>query len=321
MSAKYLKRYEAVFLVQHPKGPKLTYAAAAASLKKSQAFVKKWVKRYLEVRNVDDLPERGLARVTTEKQDKAIVRLFEANPNLTLRQAQVKLRQKGIEVGTNTIRRRLREKSMLFRSTLKKPLLSEKHTSKRLAWAQENLDWNWDNVIFTDESSFWAWSPLSKAWSTKRERVLQRTVKHPVKVHVWGCFSKRGFGCLYLFTDNLNAKKMRQIYRKYLMRSAKKFFGADETNWVLQEDNDPKHRSRLCTVWNRKMGSLRWIGLHRLQMQIQSKMFGRTSRWNSEESEYLLWNSCRRELGRYGALCPENMQKISSKVWKKSAKP
>lgn len=252
MSAKFLKRYEAVFLVNHAKGPKLTYKAASKYMRKSETFVKTWVKRYLEVGNVDDLPERGLARITTTKEDKMILRLFQDKPGLSLRFAQMKLRKKGINVSLNTIRSRLHEKNVSFRSTLKKPLLSEKHVEKRLAWAKENLDRDWDNVIFTDESSFWAWSSLSKAWSTKSNRILQRTVKHPLKIHVWGCFCKRGFGCLFLFTDNLNAEKMRTIYQKYLLKSAEKFFGFDKTNWVLQEDNDPKHRSKLCSAWKQQ---------------------------------------------------------------------
>lgn len=159
----------------HARGPKLTYKATAKYMRKSEAFVKKWVKRYLEIRTVDDLPKKGLARVTTTKENKTILRLFQDKPGLSLRCAQMKLRKKGIHVSLNTIRSRLREKNVSFRSTLKKPVLSEKHVEKRLAWAKENLDLDWDNVILTDESSFWAWSSLSKAWSTKSNRILQRT--------------------------------------------------------------------------------------------------------------------------------------------------
>jgi hypothetical protein len=137
------------------------------------------VRQYLVVGNVDDLLERGSTRVTAKEQDKAILRLFRDTPGLSLRSAQSKLRQKGIDISLNTIRSRLHENDVSFRSTLKKPLLSDKHVQKRLNWAKENLDRNWGNVIFTDESSFWAWSSLSKAWTSKRNRLLQRTVKHP----------------------------------------------------------------------------------------------------------------------------------------------
>ena len=128
MSSVYAKRFEAVFLCTHPKGPLMSYTVAAKYIKKSKSFVKKWVERY------------------------------KANK------------------------------------------------------------------------------------------------KHPVKVHVWGCFSQRGFGCLELFTENLNAQKMLQIYERGLLRSATKMFGADTADWILQENNDPKHRSRLCTAWKTENG-------------------------------------------------------------------
>ena len=76
---------------------------------------------------------------------------------------------------------------------------------KRLAWATENVDRDWSNVLFSDEASFWTWVPIKRAWSDAGERFLQRTVKHTIKIHVWGCFSQRGFGCLELFTENLYA--------------------------------------------------------------------------------------------------------------------
>lgn len=252
MSEKYLKRYEAVFLVHHAKGQKLSYKSAAKYIKKSESFVKKWVKRFLDVGNVNDLPKRGSCRTTNKQEDREIIRLFKDSPCLSLRTAQLKLRKRGIETSLNTIRSRMRENNISFRSTLKKPLLSEKHIGKRLNWAKENLDRDWSNVIFTDESSFWAWSSLSKAWTSKHNRLLQRTVKHPVKVHVWGCFCQSGFGCLFVFTGILNAERMCKIYQKCLMRSAKKFFESDTTTWVLQEDNDPKHRSKLCSEWKEK---------------------------------------------------------------------
>lgn len=136
----------------------------------------------------------------------------------------------------------MRENDISFRSTLK----------KNLCLAKEKLDRDWGKVIFTDESSFWAWSSLSKAWASKHNRLLQRTVKHPVKVHVWGCFCQSGFGCLFVFTGILNAERMCKIYQKCLMRSAKKLFGSDTTTWVLQVDNDPKHRSKLCSKCRRQ---------------------------------------------------------------------
>ena len=157
-----------------------------------------------------------------------IVALFKRNPTLRLREAKAKLSEKGLNVSIKTIRRRLAEAKVQYRPTRQK--------------------------IFSDETSFWAWVPIKRAWSAAGGRFLQRTDKHPIKIHVWGCFSQRGFGCLELFTQNLNAQKMLQTYEHGLLRSAEKMFGANNKNWILQEDNDPKHRSHLCTSWKAENG-------------------------------------------------------------------
>ena len=191
MSAIYAKRYEAVFLCTHARGPHLSYSAAAKVLKKSKNFVQMWVERYRETKTVDDLPEKGETRATSSKEDRMIVALYKRNPTLRLREDKTKLVKKGLRVSINTIRRRLAEAKVQCHPTRQKPLLLEVHMEKRLAWASENFDCDWPNVLFSDEASFWAWVPIKRAWSAVSERFLQRTVKHPIKIYVWGCFLKR----------------------------------------------------------------------------------------------------------------------------------
>lgn len=254
MSATYIKRLEAVFLCSHPKGPKMSVLSAAKYLHRSKAFVSKWVTRFKTNKNVDDLPERGTKRATVNRTDRTIISFFARNPALTLRQGQQQLAKRNINVSIATIRRRLRENKIQWRSVRTKPLLKQQHVKKRLLWAREHVTSDWQNVIFTDEASFWAFAPQHKAWTVRGKPLLQRSVKHPLKVHVWGCFSALGFGKLHIFTENLNAHKMTLIYKKYLLPSAKKWFGDDPSTWVLQEDNDPKHRSRRCVSWKTENG-------------------------------------------------------------------
>lgn len=40
--------------------------------------------------------------------------------------------------------------------------LSEKHVAKRIVWAHENINRDWENVIFSDEISFWARSTINR---------------------------------------------------------------------------------------------------------------------------------------------------------------
>ena len=36
--------------------------------------------------------------------------------------------------------------------------------------------------------------------------------------------------------------------------SAERWFIDKNEDWILQEDNDPKHRSKLCTEWKQQSG-------------------------------------------------------------------
>lgn len=82
------------------------------------------------------------------------------------------------------------------------------------------------------------------AWSVHGAHVGQRTFKYSVKFHMWECFAGRGFGCL-----SFNAEKMVKIYKHSFSKSVKKIFGENHKYWLLQEDNAPKHRSRLNSTW------------------------------------------------------------------------
>ncbi|GJQ84936.1 hypothetical protein Trydic_g539 [Trypoxylus dichotomus] len=64
-----------------------------------------------------------------------------------------------------------------------------------------------------------------------------------------GMLSFCGFRTLCVFTSNLNAHRMEQLCRKRLLTSTKGCFTTGTENWILREENDPKHRSRLCTSY------------------------------------------------------------------------
>ena len=72
-------------------------------------------------------------------------------------------------------------------------------------------------------------------------------------VNVCGCFNINGFGKLYCFKNNLTDPLLTKIYSKALVPSAEAWFGKT-SNWTLQEDNDPKHRSKISTAWKCSKG-------------------------------------------------------------------
>ena len=143
---------------------------------------------------------------------------------------------------------------------MSKTLLTESHREKRLEWAEDQRTTNWDQVIFSDETTIRMNSVKGLVWNLPGKKKVVQTIKHPIKVNVWGCFSARGFGRVVCFNENLNADLMCDINKYGLLPTARKQFGHDSTLWKLQEDNDPKHTSKLATNWrmNNNVQKIDW---------------------------------------------------------------
>jgi len=248
------KRYEIVFLRQHPAGPKWSFGKIAKRVRCSKSTAAYWVERYRENRDLSTTERSGRPRVTTAKQDERIVTLAEKENNIMATEIKKNMEERGVEISISTVRRRLREAGGKFTNEISKPLLTEEHRKKRLQWAKKHKNFDWSQVIFTDESTFQLFTSKKKVWQFVGRRKVFRSVKHPPKVHVWGCFSASGFGKLVCFERNLDANFMCSIYEKGLLASIPGLFGEGKSDWMLQEDNDPKHRSKIARKWKEENG-------------------------------------------------------------------
>jgi len=215
-------------------------------LKCSSTTVKKWVKRYKETGDVEEEKKAPRKRVTTIPQDKMIISTVEKNRDKSMPKIHQQLKKKRVQCSLRTLHNRIQEVGIQSLPPIKKPLLNDSHQQLRLKWAEEYKNFNFNQVIFTDESSFYIFNNVKRVWRTPWEQVVVRTVKHCAKVHAWGCFSANGFGKLFLFTSNLDSNLMCTIYKNELLPSAKIMFGDNTSDWYLQEDNDPKHKSKKC---------------------------------------------------------------------------
>ena len=76
------------------------------------------------------------------------------------------------------------------------------------------------------------------------------TVKHGAgSVIVWGCFAADKVGDLHQIHGILNQHGYHSILQRHAIPSGTRLIGP---NFVLQQDNDPKHTSRLCKTTCRK---------------------------------------------------------------------
>lgn len=110
----------------------------------------------------------------------------------------------------------------------------------------------WHKVIFSDESKFelmnnrrrqYVWRKKGDGYKIEN---LKPTIKHGGgSILVWGCFSYKGIGNLVFIDDKLTGIKYVDILKQNLLQSAIKF--GIESEFVFQQDNDPKHKSKVAT--------------------------------------------------------------------------
>jgi len=107
----------------------------------------KWVKRYSDVKDIDDLP--GSVQKMTKKEDRMILWMFDKNPRLLLRGGQTEKGSKYIMwyykktfTGLWNFEAQWRNRYCALKNTLKKDSLGRKKI-----WIAIG-----DNVIFSDES-------------------------------------------------------------------------------------------------------------------------------------------------------------------------
>lgn len=129
--------------------------------------------------------------------------------------------------------------------------MTEKQIKNRIGWCNKYSNFDWDNVKFSDEASFWL-EFTGRRWVSIDENDYDFKVKYPVKIHVWGVISKKFERRIFVFTENLNAIGYLNILKNNL--------GVDDNDFIFQDDNDPKHRSKLIKKWkaDNNITSLDW---------------------------------------------------------------
>lgn len=160
------------------------------------------------------------------------------------------------DVCENTIRSRIKESGEFTSQwAARKPFISEANRAKRVEWCREHQHWTkeqWRRVMWTDESPFTLryWRS-TRVWRMEGERYASNctkgSLKHDVKINVWGAFCAHGVGRLHLIPGTMDQEVYLDILGDPMLSSADLLFGRE--NWILQQDNDPKHTARQVKEW------------------------------------------------------------------------
>ena len=232
----------------------LSYREIAKKVKVSVSTVSFTIKRKSETGANFDRKRSGRPKATTESEDKFLRVNSLRDRRLTGQQLQAQLNSgRSKQVSVSTVKRRLRAAGLTGRVAARKPLLRRQNKTKRLAWAKKHCHWtteDWKKVLWTDESKFEILGSSGRIFVRRRvgERMLPQCVASTVKhgggsVMVWGCFAGSRVGDLFRVRGTLNQNGYHSILQRHAIPSGMRLVGQ---GFILQQDNDPKHKSKLC---------------------------------------------------------------------------
>jgi transposase len=165
-------------------------------------------------------------------------------------------RELRLEVSARTVNRRLTETKEIYSAwTQAKPWISKDNRVRRVQWCKDHLEWtleDWKSVLWSDESPFELRNGMRKrVWKLSEEAFhvthYTATVKHEVKINVWGCFSYDGVGTLYWVDGIMDSKQYCKILREAMVPASDDLF--PEGEFIFQQDNDPKHTCNMTYDW------------------------------------------------------------------------
>lgn len=213
-------------------------------------------------------PGSGRPRALTPHDERRAERLIKSGKCRDATEVQRELFPK---LHPTTVRRMFLRLGLKGRLRRKKPLLTGKHIKGRRNWAmihqRKSLSF-WKRVCFSDESKFNLFGSDGKIYCRRREgeALLPRNVTGTVKhgggnIMVWGCITWNGVGRLHRVEGRMKATQYCNILETSLLGSISDRF-PPRRHIIFQQDNDPKHTSKLATKWfqGHNINVLPWPG-------------------------------------------------------------
>ena len=166
------------------------------------------------------------------------------------------LKEKKFKGSPKSIIKFLKKEGFISKPPVESYELSEGQKLARKKWWIDHKDYDWENVIFTDEIAFKTGKKKTKRWMKKGDKNITSPRKYSKKVNCWGAICKGGKCSLKLFTQNMDA----EFYVKILKEKFNEMRSIGGKNWELQFDNDPKHKSKLAQEYlkKHKIATLEW---------------------------------------------------------------
>ena len=204
------------------------------------------LKKYATTGMIYDLPRSGRPKALSENSHKQIDEWLRENNELTTTNILNNLRRQGIGISRSSVGRAVQRMGWSGKTTRYCQMIREANKQKRIDFCQHLLTTseNFRDIIFTDESMVQLKPTHRKCYHKKGQpRCFRPKPKHPVKVFVWGGISSRGATDVVIFSGIMDAKLYIRILSTGLIPFMQKY---PTVSFRFQQDNDPKHTSRVA---------------------------------------------------------------------------
>lgn len=130
--------------------------AIAKELGIDRRNVKRLIEKYKETGSVERRSGQGRKRKLTRKVVRQMKQKAKRGKKATeiTRDYNVTHENEGKTVGVHTVRRELKREGLKYLVNQEREELSPDHIAKRLAYSRKMLQYDWSQVLFTDEKTF-----------------------------------------------------------------------------------------------------------------------------------------------------------------------
>lgn len=188
------------------------------------------------------LPKSGRPTKLTAEVLQMIDDAMERDDEATATELVVTLKNAGITASRITILKGRRRLGWTTRGAAYCQMIRAVNREKCFRWAMENLNADFTDVIWTDETTIQLETHHRFCCRKRGQKPRYKPrPKHPVKVHVWAGISTCGATQVCIFEGVMDANLYVEILDGYLVPFVRRVYA---TGHRFMQDNDPKHTSR-----------------------------------------------------------------------------